>query len=74
MATTLNKDLKREVIIKDQPFTLTLGPKGLKLTQKGKRNGIELTWEDIVGGDAALAAALNASVNPAKSRSGDTAA
>ena len=62
MATVLNKDLKREVVIKDQPFTLTLGPTGLKLTQKGHRIGIELKWEDIVGGDAALAAALNASV------------
>ncbi len=63
MATALNKELKREVMIKDQPFTLTLGPTGLKLTQKGRRNGIDLKWEDIVGGDAALAAALNASVN-----------
>jgi hypothetical protein len=63
MATALNKELKREVIIKDKPFTLTLGPTGLKLTQKGHRHGIDLKWEDIVGGDAALAAALNASVH-----------
>ena len=62
MATALSKDLKREVIIKDKPFTLTIGPTGLKLTQKGHRNGVDLKWEDIVGGDAALAAALNASV------------
>ena len=62
MATALSKDLKREVMIKDKPFTLTIGPTGLKLTQKGYRNGVELKWEDIVGGDAALAAALNASV------------
>lgn len=62
MATALTKDLKREISIKDKPFTLTLGPTGLKLTQKGHRNGVELKWEDIVGGDAALAAALNASV------------
>ncbi len=65
MATALNKELKREVLIKDKPFTLTLGPKGLKLTQKGHRNGLELSWEDIVSGDAALATALNASVLPA---------
>jgi hypothetical protein len=49
-------------MIKDKPFTLTIGPTGLKLTQKGHRNGVDLKWEDIVGGDAALAAALNASV------------
>ncbi len=64
MATALTKELKREVIVKDKPFTLTLGPTGLKLTQKGHRNGLEMTWEDIVSGDAALAAALNASVLP----------
>ena len=62
MATLLSKELKREVLIKDQPFTLTLGPTGLKLTEKGRRKGIDLKWEDLVGGDAALAAALNASV------------
>jgi hypothetical protein len=63
MATALNKELKREVLIKDKPFTLTLGPTGLKLTQKGHRRGIDLKWEDLVDGDAALAAALNASVH-----------
>ena len=62
MATALNKELKREVLIKDKPFTLTLGPEGLKLTEKGHRRGIELKWENLVDGDAALAAALNASV------------
>ena len=63
MATALNKELKREVLIKDKPYTLTLGPAGLKLTLKGHRNGVDLKWEDIVGGDAALAASLNASVH-----------
>jgi hypothetical protein len=63
MATVLNKELKREVLIKEKPFTLTLGPTGLKLTEKGHRRGIELKWEDVIGGDAALAAALNASVH-----------
>lgn len=63
MATALSKDLKREVVIKERPYTLTLGPQGLKLVEKGRRNGIELKWEDIVSGDTALASALNASVN-----------
>lgn len=62
MATALNKELKRELTIKDKPFTLTIGPAGLKLTPKGHRRGVELKWEDLVDGDAALAAALNASV------------
>ena len=29
---------------------------------KGKRKGRELTWKDLISGDAALAVALNASV------------
>jgi len=62
MATVLSKELKREILIKEKPYTLTLGPAGLKLTEKGHRKGIDLKWEDLVGGDAALAAALNASV------------
>ena len=44
MATALNKELKREVLIKDKPYTLTLGPTGLKLTLKGHRNGVDLKW------------------------------
>ena len=62
MTTALDKELKREVVIKEKPYTVTFGPQGLKLTEKGRRNGIELKWEDLIGGDAALAAALNASV------------
>ena len=62
MVTKLDKELKREVMIRDKPFTVTLGPDRLKLTPKGHRNGTELKWEDLVDGDAALAAALSASV------------
>ena len=32
------------------------------VNNKGKRKGIELKWEALVNGEAALAAALNASV------------
>jgi hypothetical protein len=63
MTTKLEKPLKREINIKGQAFIVTLTPEGLKLTVKGKRKGQELTWEGIVGGDAALAAGLNASLS-----------
>ena len=36
--------------------------KGMKLVLKGKRKGYELDWEALVSGEAALAAALNASL------------
>jgi len=61
MATRLEKPLKREFEIDGKPYTLTIAPDGLKLVEKGRRNGLELAWKDIVSGDAALAAALNAS-------------
>ena len=66
MVTKVDKDLKRELLIRDKPFTLTIGAERLKLTPKGHRNGLELRWEDLVDGDAALAAALNASIAPAR--------
>ena len=62
MATKLEKPLKREFDVEGMTYTLTISPEGLKLVPKGKRNGTELTWKDIVSGQAGLAAALNASV------------
>lgn len=60
--TRLDKPLRRELQIGDAVYTLTIDPKGLKLVTKGRRKGIELDWEDLVSGDAALATALQASV------------
>lgn len=60
--TRLDKPLKRELRIKNQPHVLTIDADGLKLTRKGRRKGIELAWRDLVSGDAALAVALNASL------------
>jgi hypothetical protein len=63
MATKLDKQLKRELEIDGKPYMLTIAPDGLKLVEKGRRNGLEMSWKDIVSGDAALAAALNASAD-----------
>lgn len=63
--TPLDKPLRRELVIKDTTYTLLLDSVGLKLTEKGKRNGIELRWTDLVSGDAGLAVALQASVEKA---------
>ena len=62
MTTPLDKTLKRELRIKGQVFIVALSPQGLKLTLKGRRKGLELAWESLVSGDAALAVALNASI------------
>jgi hypothetical protein len=60
--TPLDKPLRREVVVGDTHYTLMIDPDGLKLTEKGKRRGVELQWKDLVSGDAGLAAALQASV------------
>jgi hypothetical protein len=62
MATKLDKPLKREIQVEGKPYMLTITPEGLKLVPKGKRNGHELAWTALVSGDAALATALNASL------------
>jgi hypothetical protein len=62
MTTPLEKPLKRELRIDGRAFILTISPEGLKLTLKGRRKGLELRWEALVSGEAALAVALNASV------------
>lgn len=62
MMTPLDKPLRRELHIDGQPYTLTLAPEGLKLVEKGRRKGITLRWQDLVSGDAALATALQASL------------
>jgi hypothetical protein len=62
MTTPLEKTLKRELRIRGRPFIVAISPEALKLTLKGKRKGLELPWEELVSGEAALAVALNASI------------
>jgi hypothetical protein len=62
MTTKLESPLRREVLIKGEPYRVTISPAGLHLARKGRRKGYELSWLDFVNGDAALARALNASV------------
>lgn len=62
MTTKLEKPLRREIVVNDEAYTLTIAPEGLKLVPKGKRKGHEIAWKDILSGQAALANALNASL------------
>jgi hypothetical protein len=62
--TKLDKPIRRELLVGDKSYTLMIDPTGLKLTEKGRRKGIELKWAQVIDGDAGLAAALQASVAP----------
>jgi hypothetical protein len=66
--TPLRAPVKRGLTIEGREYVVTLTEANLKLTLKGKRNGFELPWAQIVNGEAALAVALQASVGafPAK--------
>jgi len=62
MTTPLHSILKRALTIDGREYVITLTESALKLTLKGKRNGVELPWVQLVNGEAALAVALHASL------------
>ena len=72
MTTKVARPFKRELEVNGEKYTLTVDPDGFKLVAKGRRKGIELKWEAIVGGDAALATALNAQLEGSSHRQAHT--
>jgi hypothetical protein len=60
--TPLAKTLKRALLIDGRDYVVTLSPDALKITEKGRRLGLELRWADLISGESALAMALQASV------------
>jgi hypothetical protein len=63
MTTKLDKALKREVDVNGVLFTVTLSPAGLKMVEKGKRNGQELSWAQLVRGEVTLSQDLKDSID-----------
>jgi hypothetical protein len=69
MTTKLEKPIKRELDIAGVVYTVTIAPDGIKVVEKGKRKGRELSWDTIISGDAELSEALRISIDA--TRSGD---
>ena len=63
MATKLDKAIKRELEIEGKLYTVTVSRDGVKVVEKGKRNGHELSWSAIISGDAALTRDLKVSLD-----------
>ena len=63
MATKLDKAIKRELELDGQLYTVTIAPDGIKVVEKGKRKGQEISWRSIISGDAALTESLRISVD-----------
>ncbi len=62
MTTRLDRPIKRELEIDGTRYTVTISPEGVKVSEKGKRKGHELTWRDLISGDAALRRDLSLSL------------
>ena len=63
MATKLDKSIKRELELDGKLYTVTIAPDGLKVVEKGKRKGQEISWRSIISGDATLNESLRISVD-----------
>jgi hypothetical protein len=63
MTAKLDKTIKRELEIDGKTYTIAIGPEGVKVTEKGRRNGPELSWKSIISGDASLNENLKISVD-----------
>lgn len=47
MATKLLKEIRREIEIDGEPFTVAISPNGVKLTRKRFRSGRALSWRAL---------------------------
>ena len=52
MTTPLDKTLKRAIKINDQDYVAAISPSGIKLTLKGRRNGVEMGWVTLLNSAA----------------------
>ena len=63
MAVKLEKTIKRELTLDERTYTIAIAPEGVKVTEKGKRKGREISWRAIISGDAQLAEELKISLD-----------
>ena len=63
MTAKLDKTIKRELELDGKLDTIAIAPDGIKVTEKGRRNGPEVSWRSIISGDAALNENLKISVD-----------
>ena len=69
MTAKLDKTIKRELELDGKLYTIAIGPEGIKVTEKGRRNGPEVSWRSIITGEAALTEGLKASIDAGSSES-----
>jgi hypothetical protein len=62
MATKLTKSIKRELDLNEMTYTVTIAPEGIKIVEKGKRKGQEISWNELVRGTVTLGQNLEDSI------------
>src|SRR5262249_41327301 len=70
MTAKLDKTIKRELEIDGKAYTIAISPEGVKVTEKGRRNGPEVSWRAIISGDTSLNEKLNESVDATAGQEG----
>ena len=70
MTAKLDKTIKRELELDGKLYTIAIAPEGIKVTEKGRRNGPEVSWRSIISGDATLNEDLKISVDASSPSNG----
>jgi hypothetical protein len=73
MTTKLDKPIRRELEHAGVLYTVTVAPDGIRVVEKGKRKGRELSWSTIISGDAELSEALRISIDATRRDEADPA-
>jgi hypothetical protein len=48
MPLKLDKTLRREILLDGHPYTVAIGPDGVRITAKGFRKGRGLSWQAVL--------------------------
>jgi hypothetical protein len=68
MATKLDKTIKRELDLDGKTYTIAIGPDGLKITEKGRRLGQEMSWRQLIAGSGGSSGASTSAFDVAVPR------
>lgn len=63
MPARLDKPLKRELELHGRLYTITISRDGVRIAAKGARKGRDLSWDDLLSGDAELQRDLKISLD-----------
>ena len=62
MATRLDKTIKRELELDGRLYTVSVSPEGVTVVPKGRRQGHQLSWQELLSGEAQLRRDLSLSL------------